>query len=288
MNPPPANFRFGLRAHDFGRSSAALLASRIAAQGASCVQLALGKAIEGLELGPGVINADMASAIRRDFERHQLQIAVLGCYINPIHPEIAVRNGLLDLFREHLRHARDFGCNIVALETGSVNADYSPHPDNHGETAFHTLVVSIAELVREAERCGVVVGVEAVTSHVISTPEKMSRLLDEIPSPNLQVVFDPVNLLTIENHGEQDAMMEDAFRRFGNRIAVIHAKDFVVNDGELLFVAPGSGSLNRPLLFSLAQTHLRDALIVLEEVDASNAGEIIKSMKKETLMMTFA
>ena len=82
--------------------------------------------------------------------------------------------------------------------------------------------------------------------------------------------------------------MEDAFRRFGNRIAVIHTKDFVVNDGELLFVAPGSGSLNRPLLFSLAQTHLREAFIVLEEVDASNAVESIESMKKETSMMILA
>ena len=188
--------RLGVRAHDFGCRPADELVAKIAANGLICTQLALGKAIAGLELKPGVLNPGLAFHIGQAFQRHGVQIAVLGCYVNPIHPDTKMRATLLSLFKEHLRFARDLGCGLVALETGSVNADYSPHPDNHSEAAFQESLASIAELVAEAEKFGVLVGIEAVTSHVVSTPAKMRRMLDAVASNNLQVVFDPVNLLS--------------------------------------------------------------------------------------------
>ena len=44
--------RVGVRAHDFGKLPADELARRIAATGMSCVQLAVSKAIAGLDLKP--------------------------------------------------------------------------------------------------------------------------------------------------------------------------------------------------------------------------------------------
>lgn len=147
--------RIGVRAHDFGRLSADELASRIAARGLTCVQLALNKAIVGLDLKAGDMNPGLAFHVGQAFRRHGVQIAVLGCYINPIHPDPAKRKELLAFFKDHLRYARDFGCGLVGLETGSVNADYSPHPDNQSEAAFQQMLAGIAELVQEAERFGV-------------------------------------------------------------------------------------------------------------------------------------
>ena len=146
-------------------------------------QLAINKAIAGLDLNPGDLSPGLAFHIGDAFRSARVQIAVLGCYVNPIHPDPATRAMLLDWFKEHLRHARDFGCGIVALESGSLNADDSSHPGNHGEDAFQQSLASLSELVREAERFGVVVGIEGVASHVISTPVKMRRMFDAIASP---------------------------------------------------------------------------------------------------------
>ena len=159
--------RIGVRAHDFGCLSAGELAAKIAAKHLVCTQLAPGKAIAGLNVKPGALNPGLAFEIGRAFHTHGVQIAVLGCYVNPIHPDPTARKSLIGLFKEHLRYARDFGNGLVALETGSVNADYSPHPDNHGETAFQQSLASIAELVAEAEHFGVIVGIKAVASHVV-------------------------------------------------------------------------------------------------------------------------
>ncbi len=248
-----------------GCFSADELAHRVDAEGLECVQLALGKAIKGVDLQPGVINAGMAAEISAAFARHGVRIEVMGCYINPIHPDAAVRKTSLGLFKEHLHHAREFGCNIVALESGSRNADQSPHPDNAGESAYQELLGSMDELVVEAERCGVVVGIEAVTSHVLSTPERMRRLLDAIPSPHLQVVFDPVNLLSVANCLEQREIMRRSFDLFGGRIAVVHAKDFRIANGKLVTCPAGTGMLDYGLLLSWLASHKPGISLLLEE-----------------------
>jgi sugar phosphate isomerase/epimerase len=267
------SLRIGVRAHDFGVLPADELAAKIAAKHLFCTQLALGKAIAGFNLKPGVLNPGLAFEIGGAFHKHGVQIAVLGCYVNPIHPDPLTRKSLLDLFKEHLRYARDFGNGLVALETGSVNADYSPHPENHSETAFQQSLASIAELVAEAEHFGVIVGIEAVTSHAVSTPQKMRRMLDAVASSNLQVVFDAVNLLSLENYQEQERIIGESFELFGDRIAIIHAKDFVVENGQFRFARAGLGKLRHDLVMKFAVQQKPGISILLEDANEQTAQD---------------
>lgn len=272
--------RLGVRAHDFGRHPADDLAARIAAKKLNCVQLALNKAIAGLDLKAGDLNAGLAFEIGQAFLRHKIQIAVLGCYINPLHPDPKTLRGLLDWFKDHLRFARDFGCGLVALETGSLHADYSPHADNHSEEAFQTSLRSIGELVAEAEKFGVVVGIEGVASHAVSTPAKMRRMLDSIGSRNLQVVFDPVNFLSFENHRRQQCVVEESLSLFGDRIVVIHAKDFFVAEDSLRTVPAGQGEFDYfPLLHYLMERK-PGINVLLEEVSEEVSDGAIEHLKR--------
>ena len=222
----PSGPRFGVRAHDFGRKPADELAARIAAQGFSCVQLALNKAIAGLNLQAGEMTAEDARDIGGAFLHHRVNIEVLGCYINPLHPHVKTRADSLRFFKDHLQLARNFGCGIVALESGSAREDYSPHPANQSEAAFDELLGVIHDLVVVAEACGVWVGLEAVYGHTVSTAHKMRRLLDSIRSKHLRVVFDAANLLSPENVHHQSAIIAEALELLGDDIAVIHANDF--------------------------------------------------------------
>lgn len=264
-----SKLRLGVRAHDFGSDTPDRLAERISAQGFTCVQLALNKAITGLSLQAGDLNEQLAREIGGAFDRHGVGIEVLGCYINPIHPHLPTRQKLLEYFKDHLRFARDFGCGIVALESGSVNADYSPHPANHSEAAFQEMLASISELVAEAEKFGVTVGFEAVHCHTVSTAQKMRRVLETICSPNLRVVFDAANLLTPENFREQSRVVTQALDLLGDDIAVIHAKDFVFENGALKTVSAGCGQLDFAPMINFVQTHNRGESVLLEE-----AGEL--------------
>lgn len=255
----------GARAHDFGKASPEELAERIAAKGFACVQLAPAKAVAGL--GAGRLSKELARRIGGAFTSRGLEIAVLGCYVNLIHPDPAERARLLELFQEHLRLARDFGAGLVGTETGSVNADYSFHPANHGEDAFRTLLDSVAELAAEADKQGMLMGIEGVAGHTIFSPARMRRLLDMVKSDSLRVIFDPFNLITEKNWENQGAMLEESFGLFGDKIAAVHAKDFVIAGGIKQKVPVGRGRLDYALLFRLLREHKPGIPVLLEDAE---------------------
>ncbi|MGA2445892.1 MAG: sugar phosphate isomerase/epimerase [Opitutaceae bacterium] len=271
--------RLGVRAHDFGKLPVEELAERIAGKGFSCVQLAPPKAITGFDPDLGRLSPGFACHVKEAFQRHHLQIAVLGCYINLADPDVRQRQRQLDRFKEYLRHARDFGCSVVGTETGSVNPDFSFHPANRSEEAFQIVLGSVRELVEEAERFGVGVGIEGVERYVISDPPRIRRLIDGIGSNNLQIIFDPVNLLSVENYRRQDAIIKESFELFGDRIAILHAKDFVVDGGSLRSVLSGRGMLHYGLLMDLIKARKPDISILMEDTDPETVEDGVRFLR---------
>lgn len=268
--------RLGVRAHDFGKLPVDELAGRIAAKGFCGVQLAPPKAIAGFDADAGRLSPGFAGHVREALQRHGLHVAVLGCYINLADPDAGARKRQLARFKEYLRYARDFGCSVVGTETGSLNADFSFHPGNRGEAAYQTVLAGVRELVEEAGRFGVFVGIEGVERYVISDPPRIRRLLDDIGSNNLQVIFDPVNLLSAENHRRQDDIVRESFELFGDRITVLHAKDFVVEAGAIRSVTSGRGLLNHGLLMELIAARKPFIDVLMEDTNPATVEEGVR------------
>ncbi len=243
------NLNLGVRAHDFKKlDNIETIAQKAAEKNFSAIQLALAKSLPSLNSELGALSPGMANYITKVLNKHNIDVAVLGCYINPVHPDENKRRKALDRFKEHIRFARDFNCSIVGTETGSLNADLSFNPENHGEQTFTEIVKSISELVEEAEKFGVIVGVEAVTKYTIHTPQRMKRLLDAVASNNLQVIFDPANLIDINNYKNQDQIIMEALDLLEDRIVIVHAKDFIISNNSIKMVPVGKGLLNYKLL----------------------------------------
>ncbi|MCK1993547.1 sugar phosphate isomerase/epimerase [Peribacillus muralis] len=255
----------GIRGHDIENRPIDELAKEIACKGLSSVQLILKKSLSDINTELGSLSPGFAHKIGKAFSQHDIQIAVLGCYFNLIHPDPVERRYGLERFKEHIRYARDFGCSLIATETGNVNADIIYTEENFKEEPFQEVVNSVRELVAEAEKFGTIVGIEAGVNHPIYSPKTVKRLLDLVDSNNLQVVFDPVNLLTIDNYARQDEVFQEAFELFGDRIAIFHAKDFIIEDNKLITTAVGKGLLNYDYLFSYIKRKKPFINIILEE-----------------------
>lgn len=105
-------------------------------------------------------------------------------------------------------------------------------------------------------------------------------MLDAINSPNLQIIFDPVNLLSIDNYKQQDEIIEQAFDLLGPDIAVVHAKDYVIENGELKSIAAGTGGMNYPLLLKKIKEHKPYVHVTLENTVPSNAVATREFMEK--------
>lgn len=270
----------GVRAHDFGKMPAPALAHTIASHsGLTGIQLALARAIEGINSDTGAQSPGLANHLRSTFAAQGIRVMVLGCYVNIVHPDLREREALLARFREHIRFARDYGCSVVATETASLNADWSYHPDNGTEAAFTEACRSVASLVEEAEKFGVFVTIEAVAHHVMSTPRHLRRMLDTIKSNNLQILLDPVNLLNAGNHQNQRDLMRESFDLFGERIITLHAKDFVVDDKGFRSVPAGQGQLDYALLADLVRQRKNHIDVLLEETNPACIDACIAHMQ---------
>ena len=225
---------FGLRAHDFGTKPSQELATHIASSGAQCVQLALAKALPGDHIFPHTLGTQGLAKISDDFHSNNLQIAVLGCYIDMVTANLADREQSFKRFEEHLEISASMGCNIVGTETGSPELYIQKDPANGRELAFEEAMLGITRLVKAAEKTwpnGVYVGMEPVADfHSLSTINHVDQMIKRLNSPALGIIFDPVNLIPVDGVDSMDTFLDECFAIFGQHIVAIHVKDYVMED----------------------------------------------------------
>ncbi|WP_229757410.1 sugar phosphate isomerase/epimerase family protein [Paenibacillus marchantiophytorum] len=231
----------GTLAHTVGQLPLKQLTEKLSGRGVDFVQLALSKAIRDIDTSIGKLSPALANHIGEQFHRAGIRIGVLGCYINPIHPDPQQRRLEINRFKEHLRFARDFGTSIVATETAELTTYLAHDAERYEDIGWTTLKQTVEELAEEAERWGVFIGLEPVATHTLSSSAKMARILEEVPSSNLGVVFDPVNLLPVTAIESQEAFLDQAFAAFGDRIVLAHLKDVNVQSDKLEAVRSGQG-----------------------------------------------
>ncbi|GEL67156.1 sugar phosphate isomerase/epimerase family protein [Marinilactibacillus psychrotolerans] len=276
-------FNIGIRAHDIENETLEDLANTIENKGIQSIQLALMKSVKEFPLNQESFNIGFASKIGRLFDEKGIDISVLGCYINMIHPDEIARRKALDFFKTHIRYASQFKAATVGTETGGVYPEIQFTKDNYTEEAYLKVVESISELVNEAEKFGVIMTVEGGINHPIYSPSMMKRLLDDIDSQNLQVILDPVNYLypedtTIE---KQHAIIDEAFDLFGDRITVIHAKDYVIENRELKIVPVGKGELDYTYFIEKIKQSKPMIPILLEETQEPYIDESLHFLKNK-------
>lgn len=258
--------QLGIRAHDLGPDSPQALAHRAAERGLQLVQLAPGKALVP-PLRPGQFDPVAIREIARAFAQCGVEIAVLGCYINPIHPDPDIRRAELTRFKETLRHAAEFGCALVATETGSRHADCSFHPDNHSAAAFGELLDVLGMLGEEARAQGVSIGIEAAAEHVIHDVGSLHRAITALDAKAIKLVFDPVNIMGAPELLNQGGFLDSALPSLGPRIAALHVKDVVLENGRLRRVPPGQGLLDYSGLLTRMRQLKEDMPVIMEETD---------------------
>lgn len=270
----------GIRAHDINYHTAQEIADEVANKGLTAIQLALQKSFKQPSSEKGTLTPGFAKCINKTFSNKQIDIAVLGCYINMIHPNQEDRKKALDRFKEHICFARDFNCSIVGTETGNVHAKMGYTTDNFTEKPFLAVVDSVKELVKEAEKFGVIVGIEGGVNHPVYTPELMKELVDRVDSNNLQVIYDPANYITVANYKQQEKLFQTAVNLFGDRIVIIHAKDFIVESNQIKMVPVGQGILDYHQIFTWIKSSKPGIHVLLENTKEPYIDESISYLQR--------
>ncbi len=257
--------KIGVRVHDFGKSNAEELAIKASKIGFNGVQLVLNKAIEGETGLAGTLSSDKAKYFYKTFKAHDLDIAMLGAYFNPVHSDKEKVEALTLKFEEHLKYANDFHAGYVGSETGSFNDDkWTYNPLNRTEEAFQEVKRIFARLANAAEKYNSKIALEGAFGHCMWNPKMLYRLVNEIGSDRIYYTVDIYNYLDISNYQDQTKIFDECLELFKDRIVIFHLKDFIVEDNSLKQCCIGKGIMNYDYIMPKIKEHCPNSYLIFE------------------------
>ena len=95
--------------------------------------------------------------------------------------------------------------------------------------------------IKIAEREGVILGFENVSSGSIGTSHDLERLFDRFDSPNLKLIWDPGNAYA----AGEETPFPDGYVKIKDKIIHVHVKDAILNEqGKKVWKPIGQGAVD--------------------------------------------
>jgi len=261
------NYNYGVRGLDILiKDDLDKWSDKIQAMKIHTLQFALPLSFPETSKGGDLIDPGLGNIIRRNLSKKDIEIGVLSCYVNLIHPNLIERQKQIEKMKKYLQNAKFFGANIVATETGSVDPEFSFTKENFEEEHFEELIETIKQLLPVAQKCGVKLALEPGVNHPLYSLDKTEELLKIFDyDPALKIILDPANLM-LDKNDNLLSIIKDAFMRFNNQIVAVHVKDFAWTPGAkrlIKTVVPGTGEVDIKDVIDLAETFQPYGLVVV-------------------------
>jgi hypothetical protein len=122
------------------------------------------------------------------------------------------------------------GIGMVGTETGAPNAAYKLDANTHTREALDTFLHNLEPVVACAEQYGVTMAIEPVWNHIVYDADRALEVIRGMESPSLRIIFDPVNLLCMENADDRERVFGDAMDKLCDYIAFLHKGQLLLNE----------------------------------------------------------
>ena len=269
--------QLGIRLHDVNAAlpeeeqTLEARARKAREEGFCCVHLALSKCIKGVTFDDAALTEGVAAHVRRVFQKEELDVAVLGCYLNLAHPDPAKVAEFQSRYYGSLRVAALAGIGMVGTETGAPNAAYKLDENTHTREALRTFMWNLEPVLERAEKYGVMMAIEPVRNHIVYNADRALEVIRGMESPNLRIIFDPVNLLAEDNVDRRDTVLAAAMDKLCDHIAMVHLKDYVRTENGLVSVAAGTGEMDYTEIMRFLKARKPYIQATLENTSNDNA-----------------
>lgn len=222
----------GVRLHDLPAGSVEDRIRMAGELGFSCIQLPSKVLFSSYGIDRTGLTRELAARLRAVLRTAGVRVAVLGCYKNLAVPDEESLAENLAEYEACLAFADCLGGCPVGTETGRPNDRNAVEDDRFDDAALEALLSGLARAVALAEEAGGRILIEPGWNEVVCTPERCRTVLDAIPSRALGVIYDPVSLSHPRVTADAPAQVARMLELNGERIAVLHAKDYEVVDNE--------------------------------------------------------
>jgi sugar phosphate isomerase/epimerase len=270
--------QLGIFAKEFPRPTVAQTLQAVADAGIPAVQFNL--SVLGLPTVPDTVPAKDVAATREAVARAGVQLAAISGTFNTAHPDLAVRKACIGRFPVLCETARALNIPVITLSSGSRHPQdmWRHHPDNGTAAAWSDSRDSLAALSAIAADHGVVLAVEPEHANVLATAARARRMLDEIGSPALRVVFDAANLIDsdLPTPASMRSVITQAVALLGPDIVLCHAKELTVGRRP---VPAGAGMLPWDIIIEALDGVGFDGTIVIHGLTESDVGTALHTLR---------
>ena len=277
--------QLGIRLHDMQEMPIMERVQTVKKQGFRCAHLALSKTIRENSVRNSALTPGYAMHLKKIFSDAEIDVAVLGCYMNLATPNEDRLGEILKRYKTKVRFASALGAGIVATQTGAPNEFFMYESACHSKEAFHRFLKNLETVVEYAEHAGVVIGIEPVYRHIVYNGQRAKEVLNAIQSPNLQIVLNPVGLLDPSNYRNQVDILKETIELIGEDIAVIHLSDYKLTASGMRTIPAGSGEMNYEPLMQFMKKEKPYIQVILENTkpdQAVNTREMIQQLYEST------
>lgn len=212
------------------------------------------------------------SALQATCRRHNLLIAEVGAWSNPISPDSEVSRKALEHCIQSLAYAERLGARCCVNIAGARGEQWDgPHPDNLTEETFDLIVETTRAIIDAVKPTRTCYSLETMPWVFPNSPESYLRLIEAIDRPNqFGVHFDPVNIINSpERYLQNGAFLRHCFNLLAPHIVSCHAKDITLS-GKLTVhldeVAPGKGAMDYEVFLGEMAKLDRDTPLLLEHM----------------------
>lgn len=225
-----------------------------------------------------VARPEVVATQRSRLEEAGIELAALGGYRNPVARDSATREDNIDYLGRCLELAPELGTWIVATETGTRHAggDWTDSPDNWGDEAWRLLDDALERLLPIAERSGTVLALEAHVKNVLKTQSQLLGVLERFPTPYLQLVCDPYNLLSADLVPAQDRATRELLETFEDRFVVAHLKDVLAGGAEAGTPELGLGVFEQRPYLEFLRDRRPDLDLIVEHQPCEHVRDVIR------------
>lgn len=287
----------GFRAHDFGKfeETSQLIKEISKIHSPTCIQLALNKVFSKYDSYDSLTN-EKAIAISSQLNNNNIDIAIIGSYINPIHPNKEIRNYQWSSFESAIKKSKYLNCPYIGTETGITNLKDEYDIDTFNDKNLKIFYRFLDKMLPLAINNNAIISIEPVSNkHTISSLERTVNMLEKFKCDNLKIIYDSVNMMdksgikekdgivkTIPSYEAQKNFHDTILKEIGNSIIALHLKDFKIDKhGNKIGDLPiSSGVMNYNALFDSLKSNNIKAPKLLEMVNLDTLNKVIDMLSK--------
>lgn len=266
--------QLGVRAHDLQSENLENLVELCEKYDIDGLQLVISKLFN-----IDITNSDKVEELINRFKENDIEIYLLGCYINLIHPDDDVLKNEIKKMKKNIEIANKFNITYIGTETGSINVDdWSYNKQNHELESLTKVFKSISYIKSGSYDIEKKLLVEPVYNQVLYNIEKVDRFIIET---NLNIIFDIVNVLNISNYKEWETIFVEYITRHKSNIKLLHFKNFTIENDEIKLCGLDKGFIDyRKIIKILYDNELDSCPIIVEELQGKELIESIKYLRE--------